>query len=169
LKFYLGLLKNDAQRVSNEANEILKCHVRFVSLMAQWIDGISEANKYVLEYDDLEMARLARDISSKADLLLTKVTNMKYNLKSFVDALEKAQFSRIERLLAFVKSLFEAISRALAKVCPVTANFLHCFDHPRAQNLVPVVSALGMVAQEFLPADPGVFLEHIILPLQGQK
>jgi hypothetical protein len=137
--------------------------------MAQRIDGVSEANQYVLKYDDLETARLARDISSKADSLSTKVTNMKYNLKSFVDALEKAQFSRTERFLAWLKSLFEAISRALATVCPVTANFLHCFDHPKAQKLAPVVSALGMAAKEFLPADPGAFLEHVILPLQGQK
>jgi hypothetical protein len=118
LRFYLGLLKEDAGRCSNETNAILQCHVRFASLMAQRIDDASKS-QYNLKYDDSETMRLANDISEAADSLSTYVTKMKDNLNSFVSVLEEIQVtvkkepSLAEQILGWLKYLFKAIARSL--------------------------------------------------------
>ena len=167
LRYYLGLLKKHAEICSNAANEILQCHVRFASLMAQRIDDASES-QYNLRYNE-ETTRLANDISDAADLLSTYVTKMQENLNSFVSTLEEVQTtmkkepSRVERILRWLKSLFKVVARIIAIVCPPVSALL---PQSKARN---AVSALGEAAREFCRADPGAFLEHIILPLEGQK
>ncbi|KAF8497559.1 hypothetical protein F5888DRAFT_297945 [Russula emetica] len=158
LRFYTGLLKENAGRCSNETNAILQCHVRFASLMAQRIDDAS-VSQYNLKYDDSETTRLAKDISEAADSLSTYVAKMKENLNSFVSVLEEIQVtvkkepSLAEQILGWLKYLFKAIARILATVCPPISALLPHSAEPKVQKLAPAVSALGKAAGEFCTAD----------------
>jgi len=157
MRFYLGLLKEDAGRCSIATNAILQGHVRFASLMAQRVDDASRS-QYNLKYDYSETTRLANDISEASRSLSIHVTKMKDNLDKFVAALEKVQVtmkkerSLVERIMGWLKSLFRAIARIFAKYCPPVSAVLHS-----------AVSTLGKAAATFCAADSGVFLEHIIL------
>jgi len=170
LESSLGLLKEDSARCSNETNAILQYHVRFASLMAQRIDNASKSQNN-LNYDDLETTRLANDISNSADLLSTYVTEMNNNIKHFVYILEEVQFtmknepSLAEQVLGWLKYLFKALATVLATVCPPISAFHLRSAEPKVQKLAPAVSALGRAVATFCTADPGVFLEHIILSL----
>jgi hypothetical protein len=167
LRFYLGLLKEDAGRCSSETNKILRCHVRFASLMARRID-VASKSQYNLKYDDSETTRLANDIREAADSLSIYVTTMKDNLDSFVFVLEDVQVtvkkepSLVERILGWLKYMLQAIARILATVCPPISTLLPS-PEPKRQT------TLEKGAATFCTAGPGAFLEHIILPLQGQK
>ena len=173
LGFYLGLLTEDAGRCSNETNKILQCHVRFAYLMAQRIDDASNSH-YNLKYNESETSRLASDISASADSLSTFVTKMKDNLNSFVSVLEELQVtvkrepSLAEQILGWVKSLFKAIARILATVCPPISALLHHSAAPKVQKSAVVVSTLGQAAAIFCAGDSGALLEHI-LSLQAQE
>jgi hypothetical protein len=174
LRFYLGLLKEEAGLCSNATNEILKCHVQFASLMAQRIDDASKS-QYKLKYDGSETTRLANDIREASRSLSIHVTKMKDNLNSFVSALEKIQVtvkkqrSLVERILGWLKSLFKAIARIFATFCdPISALLLHSAE-PKLQESASAASTLRKAAATFFAADSGAFLEHITPPLQGQK
>jgi hypothetical protein len=174
LRSCLGRLKEHAGLCSNATNEILQYHVRFASLMAQRIDDASKS-QYNLKYDYSETTRLADDISEASRSLSINVREMKDNLSSFVSVLEDVQVavkkepSLAEKILGWLKYLFKAIARILATVCPpISALLLHSAE-PKVQKSAFVVSTLGEAAATFCTADPGAFLEHIILPLQGQK
>jgi hypothetical protein len=174
LRFYLGLLKEDAGRCSNEANAILQCHVRFASLMAQRIDDASKS-RHKLKYDHSETTRVASDISASADSLSTYVIKMKDNLNSFVSVLEEVQVtvnrdrSPAGQIVGWLKSLFNTIARILAIVCPPISALLRHSAEPDVQRSAVVVSTLGQAAAIFCAVDSGAFLEHITVPLQGQK
>jgi hypothetical protein len=165
LRFYLGLLKEEAGWCSNATNEILQCHVRFASLMAQRIDDASKS-QYNLTYDDSETTRLAKDISEASRSLSINVSKMMCNLGSFVSVLEEAQVtvkkepSLVERILGWLKYLFKVIARILATVCPPIPALLPSAK-PKAQKSGPPASTLREAAAKFCTADPGVFLVHI--------
>jgi hypothetical protein len=142
--------------------------------MVRRIDDASKS-QCNLKYDDSETTRLANDISEAADSLSIYVTKMKDDLKSFVSVLEEVQVavkkepSLVEKILGWLKYLFKAIARILATVCPpISALLLHSAE-PKVQKSAYAVSTLGEAAATFCAADPGAFLGHIILPLQGQK
>lgn len=165
LRFYLGLLKEDAKKCSNATNAILQCHVQFAFLMAQRIDDASES--YNLKYDNSETTRLASDISDTADLLSTNVSRMKDNLNSFVSDLEEVQVivkkepSLGEQILGWLKSLSKAIARILATLCPpISTILLHSADS-KVKMSACAVSTLGKAAATFCTPDPGALLEHI--------
>lgn len=162
LRFYLGCLKEDAGWCSNATNEILKCHVRFASLMAQRIDDASKS-QYNLKYDDSETARLANDISTASRSLSIYVTKMQDNLGKFVSALEKVQVtvkkerSLAERILEWLKSLFKTIARIFATFCsPISSLLLHSAE-PKVQKSAHDVSTLRKAAATFSTADSGAF------------
>ncbi|KAF8497557.1 hypothetical protein F5888DRAFT_297640 [Russula emetica] len=178
LRFYLGLLKKDAGRCSNETNEILQRHVRFASLMAQRIDDAS-VSQYNLKYDDSETTRLADDISEAADSLSTDVTKMMDNLNSFVSVLERVQVtvkkepsppetmgpsppentdpSRLQKFLRWVKNMLQVIARFLAKlaakVCSLIARLRPSSEGPGLKNQ-DNFSILEEGAATFCKADP---------------
>ena len=174
LRFHLGLLKEDAARCSNTTNKIVQRHVRFASLMAQRIDDASES-QYNLRYDDSETTSLADDISEVSRLLSTNITDMMCNLDLFVSVLEEAQVavkkepSLGERILRWLKYLFQAIARVLATVCPPISALLLRSAEPKVQMSAFALSTLGKAATIFCTVDSGTFIEHIILPLQRQK
>ena len=174
LRFNLGLLREDAGRCSNMTNKILQYHVRFASLMAQRIDDASESQCDV-RYDDSETTSLANDIGEVSRLLSINITDMMRNLDSFVTVLEEAQVavkkepSWAERILGWLKYLFQAITRILATVCPPISALLHRSAEPKVQMSAFALSTLGQAAAIFCTVDPGAFIEHIILPLQRQK
>jgi hypothetical protein len=174
LRFYLGLLKEDAGWCSNATNAILQCHVQFASLMAQRIDDASKS-QYNLKYDESETTRLANDISEASRSLSIYVTKMKDNLNSLVSVLEKVQVtvkkerSLAERILRWLKSLFKSIARIFATFCPPISAFLLHSAEPKAQKTASAVSTLGKAAATFCAADSGAFLEHIILPCKDRS
>jgi methyl-accepting chemotaxis protein len=171
LRSYIGHLKENTLLCSNTTNEILRYHVQFASLMAQCIDDASKS-QYNLKYGDLETTELAKKINKASDSLAINVTEMKDNLDLFVSALEEVQSavkneqSLAEQILRWLKSLFKAISSILATVCPPISD-LHPSAEPKRQNSEFLVTTLREAAIKFCTADPGAFLEHIILPLQG--
>jgi len=174
LRFYLGLLKEDSARCSNETNAILQYHVRFASLMAQRIDDASKSENN-LKCDDSETTRLANVISEASLSLSINVAKMKDSLVSFVSILEELQVtvkrepSLAEQILGWLKYLFKAIAGILATVCPLISTLLLHSAYPKLRKSAFVVSTLGEAAATFCTADPGAFLEHIILSLQGQR
>jgi hypothetical protein len=140
LRFYLELLKAYAGHCSNEANKILRCHVRFASLVAQRMDNASKS-QYNLKYDGSETTRLAEDISDASDSLSTYVALMKDILDKFVSVLEEVQVtvkkepSLGERILGWLKYLFQAIARILATVCSSIFTFT---SSPEPNKQIPV-------------------------------
>jgi len=153
LRLYLELLKDNAGRCSNTTNEILQCHVRFASLMAQRIDDASKSQSN-LKYDDRETTRLAKSINKKSRSLSVYVTNMMDNLATFVSHLEKAQVavkkqSWAEWIMGWLKSLFRAIARIFATYCPPVSAFLLHSAGPKAQTSAFAVSTLGKAAATF--------------------
>jgi hypothetical protein len=138
------------------------------------IDDASES-QYTLKYDYSETTRLANDISGASRSLSINVRKMNDNLNSFVSVLEDVQVtakeepSLAEKILGWLKYLFKAIARILATVCPLISALLLQSTEPKAQKSAFAVSTLGEAAVTFCTADPGAFLEHIILPLQGRK
>ena len=165
LRFYLGLLREDAGWCSNATNKILQCHVRFASLMAQRIDDAPKS-RYKLKTD--ETTRLANDIRVASCSLSIHVTKMKDNLASLVSALEKVQVtvkkerSLAERILGWLKSLFKAIARIFATFCVPISGLLHSAE-PEVLKSVLAVSTLRKAAATICAAEVGAFLEHIIL------
>lgn len=160
LRFYLGLLKEDAGRCSNAANAIVQCHAQFASLMAQRVDDASNSH-YNLKYDDSKTTRLANDIGEASRALSIHVTKMKDNLDKFVSVLENVQVtakkepSMVERILGWLKSLFKAIARIFATYCPTL--LLHSAD-PKAQKTAASVSTLGKAAATFCAGNSGAFV-----------
>jgi hypothetical protein len=173
LRSCLGRLKEHAGLCSNATNEILQYHVQFADLMAQRIDDASESQNN-LRYDDEETTRLANDISASADELSTYVTKMIDNLNSFVSILEDVQVtakeepSLAEKILGWLKYLFKVIARILATVCPLISALLLQSTELKVQKTAVAVSTLGEAAATFCTADPGAFLEHIVLPVPVQ-
>jgi hypothetical protein len=176
LRSCLGRLKERAGLCSNTTNEILQYHVQFADLMAQRIDDASRS-QYNLEYDYSETTRLANDISEASRSLSINVRKMIDNLNSFVSILEDVQAtvkeepSLAEKILGWLKYLFKVIARILATVCPLISALLLQSTEPKVQKSAFAVSTLGEAAATFCTADPGAFLEHIVLPVpvQGQK
>jgi hypothetical protein len=154
---------------SDTTNEILQRHVLFASLMAQRIDDASKS-QYNLKYDGPEMTKLAKDINKASRSLSTNVTQMTNDLNSFVSALEKAQvtmekeWSLVERILLWLKSLFKAITTIFAVLYPSISDTLRHHPDPRLRGCALVVTALGQAASVFCAMDSGAFLKHIILP-----
>ena len=149
---------------SNETDKILRYHVQFASLMAKRIDDASKS-QYDLKYDDVETTRLAKKISKASRSLSTNVTKMKDNIDLFVSALEEVQIavknerSLAEQILRWLESLFKVITSILATASPSA-------ESKRQKSAFPV-STLREAAAKFCTADPGAFLEHIILSLKG--
>ena len=167
LGHHLGLLKKHTEFCSNATNEILQCHIQFAFLMAQRIDNVSESH-YNSRYDDSETTRLANDISGASRLLSTNITEMTHDLGLFASTLEEVQLvvkkepSQAERILGWLKYLFKAVNRILATVSPPISPLL-----PSAEPKIQIpVSNLREGAATFCT---GAFLEHVILPPQGQK
>ena len=170
LRLYLELLKEHAGHCSNEANKILRYHIRFASLMAQRMDNASKS-QCNLKYDGSETTKVANDISEAADSLSTYVQMMNDNLGGFVSVLEEVQVtvkkepSLGERILGWLKYLFQAIVRILATVC---SSIFTSTSSPEPNKRTPT-STLEKGAATFCTVSPGALLEHITLPLQGQR
>ena len=173
LRFYLWHLKEGTRKCSIETDAILKCHVRFASLMAKRIDD-AVGSQYNLKCGDYsEMVGLANDISAAADSLSKCVTKMRDNLNSFVSVLEGIQVtvkkkpSLVKRILRWLKSLFSVIVKVIAAVCPLISLLIQ----PANPAAALIVSALGEAAAIICAVMMGLgaFFQDIILPLQGQK
>ncbi len=153
LRFYLGLLKKEAGWCLNETNKILRCHVRFASLMAQRIDDASKS-QYNLKYDDSETTRLAKGINEASRSLSINVSKMVDDLSSFVSALEEVQVtlkkepSLVERILGWLKHLFNVIARILATVCPPISALLPSAE-PKEEKSGHSASILREAAAKF--------------------
>jgi hypothetical protein len=177
--FDLGRLEEHSRLCSDMTNVILQCHVRFAFLMAERIDDASRPQSS-LNYDSSETTRLADNISTSASSLSEYVERMKDDLESFVSDLEDVQFtlkkelspqvtakkeSWLAKILGWLKSLFDGIASLLRLASCVPISVFHSSAGPRRRP----VSALQAGANRFCTANSGAFLEHIILPLQGQK
>jgi len=158
LRFYLLRLKKHAGLCSNAANEILQRHVRFASLMAQWIDDASKS-QYDLKYDYSETTRLANDISEASRSLSIYVTDMTYDLDSFVSALKKVQVavekepSWTEWFLGWLKYLLKAIVKIVAIISTPISEALHRHSNPNVRRYALAVTALGHAAAIFCTMD----------------
>jgi hypothetical protein len=137
------------------------------------IDDASKS-QYNLEYDYSETTRLANDISEASRSLSINVRKMNENLNSFVSVLEDVQVtakeepSLAEKILGWLKYLFKVIARILATVCPLISALLLQSTELKVQKTAVAVSTLGEAAATFCTADPGAFLEHIVLPVPVQ-
>jgi hypothetical protein len=140
--------------------------------MAQRIDDASKSQNN-LKYGGPETTKLAKDINSASRSLSTNVTQMTYGLNLFVSALENVQVavkterSLSELILRWLKALLKAVASVLATACPPISPLPSAA--PKKQQPAFPISALIEAAAKFCTADPGAFLEHIILPPQGQK
>jgi hypothetical protein len=163
LRFYLECLKKYAGLCSNATNEILGCHVRFASLMAQRIDGASESQNN-LRYDYSETTRLANGISAAADELSTYVTKTIDNLNSFVSVLEEVQVTvkkgslveSVKNILRWIWGWLKYLAEAIARIPSAK---------PRGE--IPL-STLEEGAARYCPADSGAFLEHNPPPARSE-
>ncbi|KAI0273902.1 hypothetical protein BGY98DRAFT_109179 [Russula aff. rugulosa BPL654] len=167
LRFYLGLLKEDARSCSNTINTILQLHVRFASLMAQqiddtfksqWNDNDTSKSQYNLKYDVSETTRITNDIREASRSLSVNVTDMTFNLDSFVSALEEVQVavkeqSLAEKFLGWLKYLLKAVVSIVAAVCSPIATLLSRVG-PKSRYLTSAVSTLRRAANEFCRVDP---------------
>lgn len=141
--------------------------------MAQQIDDTlnsrrnddASKSQYKLIYDVSETTRVANDIRETSRSLSKNVTNMTYDLDSFVSALEEVQVAVKERplaekLLGWLRYLFKAIMSMIATVCsPILSRV-----EPEPQSLTSALSTLRKASAEFCRVDPGAFSEHITLP-----
>ena len=168
LKFYLGLLREDAGWCSRATNAILQCHVRFAFLMAGRINSASKSWIKGFKCDESETTRLANDINRASLDLSLYVTRMKENLNSFVSTLENIEVSaRKERqtlagwILGWLKSLFKALARIFVSLGTFISPFLRSVA-PGTCGIAPAESTLGKGAVAFCGAGSGAFLEHTI-------
>jgi hypothetical protein len=164
LKFYLGLLREDAGWCSRATNAILQCHVRFAFLMSGRIDSASKSWIKGLKCDESETTKLADDINRASLNLSLYVTRMKDNLNSFVSTLDNIEVSaRKERqtlvgwVLGWLKSLFKTLARIFVSL----GTFISVA--PGTCGIAPVDSTLGKGAVAFCGAASGAFLEYTIL------
>ena len=159
---------------SGAANDILRYHIQFASLMAQRFHDAS-----MFKYNDALLAQtseLAGDIRKASGFLSTNIERMSDNLESFVSVLEdvqttlqkerrvKKEQSLIERILGWLKSLFRAIATIFATLFPSlsgTDDRHHPDSNIRGCSLAK--SALRQAASEFCRANSGASLEHITL------
>ena len=169
LRFYLGLLREDAGSCSRATNAILQCHAQFACLMARRIDDASSKSRFKgLKCDYSETTRLANDIRQASRSLSIQVARMKDNLSSFVSALEKIEVTaRKEQTLAgwilgWLKSLFKALAKVFVALGPLVSPFLHCVA-PSVSGIAPAVSTLWIAASAFCRVASGAFLERTIL------
>ena len=116
--------------------------------MAQRIDDAFKS-QYNLEYDGPETTKLAKDINRASRSLSTNVTQMTYDLNSFVCALDDIQVA--------MKTNGCSISPLLPSA------------EPKKQQCAFLIFALREAVAKFCATDLGMFLEHIILLLQGQN
>ena len=158
---------------SNETDKMLEYHVRFASLMAERIDDASKSQCNV--NPGPEATKLTEGINEASSSLSTNVAQMTYDLNSFVSALEKAQvtvekeWSLVERILLWLKSLFKAIATIFATLTPSGSSTVRHHSDPKVRGRASADTALGQATSDFCRVESGAFLEHIILPLQGQK
>jgi hypothetical protein len=140
---------------------------------SQWNDNDTSKSRYNLKYDVSETTRIANDIREASRSLSVNVTDMTFNLDSFVSALEEVQVavkeqSLAEKFLGWLKYLLKAVVSIVAAVCSPIATLLSRVG-PKSRYLTSAVSTLRRAAAEFCRVDPGAFSEHIILLLQGLK
>ena len=83
---------------SNGTDKMLEYHVRFASLMAEWIDDASKSQCNV--NPGPEATKLTESINEAFSSLSTDVAQMTYDLNSFVSVLEKAQVTAEKERLA---------------------------------------------------------------------
>jgi hypothetical protein len=160
---------------SNETDKMLEYHVRFASLMAERIDDASKSQCNV--NPGPEATKLTEGINEASSSLSTNVAQMTYDLNSFVSALEKAQVTvekerkerLAERILRWLKSLFKAIATIFATLTPSGSSTVRHHSDPKVRGRASADTALGQATSDFCRVESGAFLEHIILPLQGQK
>jgi hypothetical protein len=138
--------------------------------MAQKIDDASKSQYNVNAGP--EATKLTKDINRASRTLSIIVTQMTYDLNSFVSTLEKIQVkvkkegSLAERILRWLKSPFKAITTIFAsRTPPISGTARHHAD-PNLRERGLVNTALGQATSKFCRVDAGAFLEHIILPLQ---
>ena len=132
--------------------------------MAQRFDDAS-TSRYELN-DDIETMRLARDIRNASRLLLTQVEQMQYGLQTFVSILRKEKV----RVRGHKEgSLAKRVATIFATSSPSVSGTIHHHPDPKVRRSSLAHTALRQVAYESCKVDSGAFLEHIILPLQGQK
>ena len=159
---------------SKEAAEVLQCHVKFASLMAQRIDDASKSQDNVI-CESPEARELAKGIYKASGFLSTNVDRMTFELDSFVSALTKMQVavererSIVERILRWLKTMFKAIATIFAKLTPPISAIIRHHPDPKVQGCSLADTALRQAASVFSTVDSGAFLERIIPPLQGLK
>ena len=167
LGLYLGRLKKRAGLFSTAINRFLQSHGLFASLMAQWIDDASKF-QYDLMYDGplAETTKLVEDIRNISSFLSTHVTEMTYELESFVSALEVVRVTVQKERVKKEQSLAKRITTIFATLSPSISGTDRHHPDPKIRRSSLANTALGQAASEFCRVDSGVFLEHIILSLQ---
>ena len=133
--------------------------------MAQRFDDAS-TSRYELSDDNIETMRLARDIRNASSLLLTNVGRMQYELQTFVSILRK---EKVRVTVQKEGSLAKRVATIFATLSPSVSGTIHHHPDPKIRESRLAETSLGKAASEFCKVDSGAFLEHIILPLQGQK
>ena len=133
----------------------------------KWDDDASKS-QHNFKYDVSETTKIANNIREASCSLSTNVTNMTFDLESFVSVLQEVQVAVKERsladkLLGWLRYLLKAIVSIVAAVCSPIATLLSRVE-PKPQYLTSAVSTLRKAAAEFCRVDPGAFSEHITLP-----
>jgi hypothetical protein len=140
------------------------------------MDGASksqnDSKKSEYRDDSPETMKLADDVTEASSLLSTYVAVMMDDLDLFVSALEEIRVkerSLAGRVRRWLKSLFEAIAKVIATIFPVISNTLCTIPLPVTIGCAVAFTVLGNAASAICERDSGALLEHIVLPLQGQK
>ena len=168
LRFYLGLLREDAALCSTATNALLQCHAQFAELMAQRIDDASKTWFNRLKYDDSETTKLAKDINQASRSISSSVTRMKDNLSSFVSFLEEIEVAAkkdrtlIRRIFGWLKLLFKALARIIVTLGPLLSPILYSLA-PGVCEVATYVSTLWKAAAAFCGPASGAVLERAIL------
>jgi hypothetical protein len=81
----------------------------------------------------------------------------------------KKERSLAERILGWLKSLFNAITRFFATYHPYISPLLFLRAEPEVQMTGFAVSTLGQAAEIFCAMDSGAFLEHLFLPCRDRS
>ena len=139
---------------------------------SQWNDNDTYKSRYNLKYDVSETTRIANDIREASRSLSVNVTDMTFNLDSFVSALEEVQVavkeqSLAEKFLGWLKYLLKAVVSIVAAVCSPIATLLSRVG-PKSRYLTSAVSTLRRAAAEFCRVDPGAFSEYYPSPARTE-
>lgn len=169
LRYYLGLLGEDAGQCSKEANTVLHCHAQFARRMARRMEDASKSRLKVTDHEDSETTRIVDDIRKASVGISGYVTRMTDNLSSVVSAVKKIQNERTpkkptpdkqtwkEWIWEWMKYLFKALAMIFTTLGMI-------FVEPDTVKIPFALSTLFLSAAHFCGEASGAFPRNLQSP-----